>query len=148
MYIREQTEETIKEQNLDRSRVSGSFDMLHLTEDYGSVLGKRLERGETVNLPFDEGYSVNLSNGTYVWFMIFQWQDRYDITVETGCQRRELEFPQQADGDRFNLKLDLHTCARGECVGSAVGYRQSITISTPRQLKIPDSPSIMKSEKH
>lgn len=85
---------------------SGSFDMLHLTEDYGSVLGKRLERGETVSLPFDEGYSVNFSNGKHVWFKIFQWQDRYDITVEADRQRRELEFPQRADRDRFNLKLD------------------------------------------
>ena len=34
---------------------SGSFDMLHLTEDYGEILGERLAGGETVSLPFDEG---------------------------------------------------------------------------------------------
>lgn len=86
---------------------SGSFDRLHLTEDYGSVLGKRLERGETVSLPFDEGYSVDTAGGNHAWFMIFTSRDGYRITCDGGgSKRRELEFSARVEGDRFRLKLE------------------------------------------
>lgn len=61
---------------------SGSFDMLHLTENYGEILGKRLAGGETVSLPFDEGYSVKMPDGKYAWFMIFKSRDGYRFTID------------------------------------------------------------------
>ena len=85
---------------------SGSFDMLHLTENYGEILGKRLAGGETVSLPFDEGYSVKLPDGKYAWFMIFKSRDGYRFTIDAEKKRWEEAFDQPVSGDRFSLDME------------------------------------------
>ncbi|WP_320936532.1 hypothetical protein [Enterocloster lavalensis] len=85
---------------------SGSFDMLHLTENYGEILGKRLAGGETVSLPFDEGYSVKMPDGKYAWFMIFKSRDGYRFTIDAEKKRREEAFDQPVSGDRFSLDME------------------------------------------
>lgn len=84
---------------------SGSFDMLHLTENYGEILGKRLDSGEVVSLPFGEGYSVKMADGKSVWFMIFKSRDSYNFTVSDEHERREEKFARTVQGNRFSLKL-------------------------------------------
>lgn len=84
---------------------SGSFDMLHLTENYGEILGKRLYSGEVVSLPFNEGYSVKMPDGKYVWFMIFKSREGYNFTVSNEHERYEEEFARTVQGKRFSLKL-------------------------------------------
>lgn len=84
---------------------SGSFDMLHLTENYGEILGKRLYNGEVVSLPFNEGYSVKMADEKHVWFMIFKSREGYNFTVSNEHERREEEFARPVQGNRFSLKL-------------------------------------------
>ena len=85
---------------------SGRFDMLHLTEDYSEILGKRLAGGETVSLPFDEGYSVKMPDGKYAWFMIFKSRDGYRFTIQAEKKRREEAFEHPVSGDRFSLGME------------------------------------------
>ena len=80
--------------------------MLHLTENYGEILGKRLAGGETVSLPFDEGYSVKLPDGKYAWFMIFKSRDGYRFTIDAEKKRWEEAFDQPVSGDRFSLDME------------------------------------------
>ncbi|WP_125139992.1 hypothetical protein [Clostridium transplantifaecale] len=81
---------------------SGSFDRLHLSDDYGDILGSRLRAGEEIALPFEEGFSVKFSDSGYIWFYV--WRSEGGFELKFGSEYAECG--ESAEGKKYHIKLE------------------------------------------
>lgn len=91
---------TVKSENYETG--SGSFDRLHLSADYGDILGSRLLTGEEISLPFEEGFSVKCSDSGHLWFYVRR--SKGGVLVKFGSEN--VEDGQRAEGERYHIKLE------------------------------------------
>lgn len=81
---------------------SGSFDRLHLSDDYGDILGSRLRAGEEIALPFEEGFSVKFSGSGYIWFYVWRSEDGFELKFGS----ESAECGESAEGKKYHIKLE------------------------------------------
>lgn len=83
----------------------GVFDRLHLSADYGTVLGERLLSGEEISLPFNEGHGIRLDGKTYCWLRLWNWNDNYEIHISGDINYRQ-EFEGRIWGNQYLIKYE------------------------------------------
>ncbi len=91
------------------SEGSGSFDMLHLSDAYQEILGERLQAGERITLPFDDGVGLKLDDGSFCWFYLSETQDGYKLYLTGDADPIDQEFQDRVAGERFTLYLEGHS---------------------------------------
>lgn len=107
----------------------GVFDRLHLSAVYGDVLGERLQSGEEVSLPFNEGQGIHLGEETYCWLRVWEWNDKYEIYI-SGDENYSQEFEERVWGAHYSVKYEDGTLVLKIPVGKH-------TFST-HQFQLPD----------
>ena len=91
---------TVKSENYETG--SGSFDRLHLSDDYGDILGSRLRAGEELSLPIGEGFSVKFSDSGYVWFYVRRSEGGFE--VKFGSE--DAANGESAEGEKYQIRLE------------------------------------------
>lgn len=91
---------TVKSENYETG--SGSFDRLHLSDDYGDILGSRLRAGEEISLPFEKGFSVKFSDSGYIWFYVWRSEDGFEVKFGSG----DVESGESAEGEKYHIRLE------------------------------------------
>lgn len=98
------TGEIFTVQSENYSTGAGAFDRLHLSDDYGKILGLRLKSGEKIELPFDEYFYCLFDSGQGVPFSVRRRGGKTEVTFRS--EAKELQEQKRPAGNHFFVSME------------------------------------------